>query len=54
MLTADMRSSSYEAALIRFEARMGSAIISDIVRGLIGILRGVTTGECTSRCCPTI
>ena len=32
--------SSYEAALIRFEARMGSAIISDIVRGLIGILRG--------------
>ena len=40
VLTADMRSSSYEAALIRFEARMGSAIISDIVRGLIGILRG--------------
>ena len=39
VLTADMRS-SYEAALIRFEARMGSAIISDIVRGLIGILRG--------------
>ena len=30
----------YEAALIRFEARMGSAIISDIVPGLIGILRG--------------
>ena len=40
VLTADMRSSSYEAALIRFEARMGSAIISDIVRGLIGVLRG--------------
>lgn len=40
VLTADMRSSSYEAALVRFEARMGSAIISDIVRGLIGILRG--------------
>ena len=40
VLTADMRSSSYEAALIRFEARMGSAIISDIVRGLVGILRG--------------
>lgn len=40
VLTADMRSSSYEAALIRFEARMGSAIVSDIVRGLIGILRG--------------
>lgn len=28
---------AYEAALIRFEARMGSAIISDIVRGLVGI-----------------
>lgn len=40
VLTADMRSSSYEAALVRFEARMGSTIISDIVRGLIGILRG--------------
>ena len=34
VLTADMRSSSYEAALIRFEARMGSAIISDIVGSL--------------------
>lgn len=40
MLTADMRSSSYEAALIRFEARMGSPIVSDIVRGLTGVLRG--------------
>lgn len=40
VLTADMRSSSYEAALVRFEARMGSATISDIVRGLIGVLRG--------------
>lgn len=40
VLTADMRSSSYEAALIRFEARMGSATISDIVRGLIGVLQG--------------
>ncbi len=40
VLTADMRSSSYEAALIRFEARMGSATVSDIVRGLIGVLRG--------------
>ena len=40
VLTADMRSSSYEAALIRFEARMGSAIVSDIVRGLVGVLQG--------------
>lgn len=40
ILTADMRSSSYEAALVRFESRMGSATISDIVRGLVGVLRG--------------
>ncbi len=40
VLTADMRSSSYEAALVRFEARMGSSAVSDIVRGLIGVLNG--------------
>lgn len=40
ILTADMRSSSFEAALVRFEARLGSAAVSDIVRGLIGVLRG--------------
>ncbi len=40
VLTADMRSSSYEAALVRFEARISSAMLSDIVRGLIGVLRG--------------
>lgn len=40
ILTADMRSSSYEAALIRFEARMDSPTVSDIARGLIGVLRG--------------
>lgn len=40
ILTADMRSSSYEAALVRFEGRIGSAMLSDIVRGLIGVLRG--------------
>ena len=38
--TADMRSSSYEAALVRFEGRIGSAMLSDVVRGLIGVLRG--------------
>jgi Flp pilus assembly protein TadB len=38
--TADMRSSSYEAALTRFEARIASPMLSDIVRGLIGVLRG--------------
>ena len=40
ILTADMRSSSYEAAMTRFEARFNSALLSDIVRGLIGVLRG--------------
>jgi len=40
ILTADMRSGSYEAALTRFEARINSPLLSDIVRGLIGVLRG--------------
>lgn len=39
IVTADMRSSSYEAALTRFEARLNSPMLSDIVRGLIGVLR---------------
>nr|WP_312215898.1 secretion protein F [Clostridioides sp.] len=40
ILTADMRSSSYEAALTRFEARIDSPMLSDITRGLISVLRG--------------
>ena len=40
ILTADMRSSSYEAALVRFEGRIASPMLSDITRGLIGVLRG--------------
>ena len=40
ILAADMRSSSYEAALVRFEGRIASPMLSDIVRGLIGVLRG--------------
>ena len=40
ILTADMRSGSYEAALTRFEARFNSPLLSDIIRGLIGALRG--------------
>lgn len=40
VLTADMRSSSYEAALTRFEARFNSPMLSDVTRGLIGVLRG--------------
>jgi len=40
VLPAVMRSSSYEAALTRFEARLNSPMLSDVVRGLIGVLRG--------------
>ncbi len=40
---ADMRSGNYEAALTRLEARVGSAMMSDVCRGLIGILRGDDT-----------
>lgn len=38
--TADMRTGNYEAALLRLEARVSSAMLSDIVRGLIGCIRG--------------
>jgi hypothetical protein len=40
---ADMRSGNYEAALTRLEARVGSSMMSDVCRGLIGILRGDDT-----------
>ena len=40
---ADMRSANYEAALTRLEARVGSAMMSDVCRGLIGVLRGDDT-----------
>jgi len=40
---ADMRSGNYEAALTRLESRVGSAMMSDVCRGLIGILRGDDT-----------
>ena len=40
---ADMRSGNYEAALTRLEARVGSTLLSDVTRGLIGILRGDDT-----------
>ena len=40
ILTADMRSGSFEVALTRFEARFNSSLLSDVVRGLIGVLRG--------------
>lgn len=37
---ADMKTGNYENALIRFESRIGSTMLSDVVRGLIGTLRG--------------
>ena len=37
---ADMRTGNFEGALARFEARVSSAMLSDVVRGLIGVLRG--------------
>lgn len=40
ILLADMRSSNYEAALTRFEARINSPMLSDVVRGLIDVMRG--------------
>ena len=40
---ADMRSGNYESALTRLESRVGSAMLSDVVRGLISILRGDDT-----------
>lgn len=40
---ADMRSGNYEAALTRLESRVGSSMMSDVCRGLIGILRGDNT-----------
>jgi len=40
---ADMRSSNYESALTRLESRVGSSMLSDVVRGLIGVIRGDET-----------
>ncbi len=37
---ADMRSGTYEVALTRLESRVGSAMLSDVVRGLISVIRG--------------
>ena len=40
---ADMRSGNYEAAITRLESRVGSSMMSDVCRGLIGVLRGDDT-----------
>ena len=37
---ADMASGNAETALTRFESRIGSTMLSDVVRGLISVLRG--------------
>lgn len=37
---ADMQSGNLETALVRMESRMGSAMLSDVVRGLVGVIRG--------------
>ena len=37
---ADMITSNYENALLHFETRIGSPMLSDVVRGLVGVLRG--------------
>lgn len=37
---ADMRTGNYESALTRLEGRVSSPMLSDVVRGLIGVLRG--------------
>ena len=40
---ADMRSGNYEMALTRLESRVGSAMLSDVTRGLISVIRGDET-----------
>ena len=40
---ADMRSGNMEIALTRLESRVGSSMMSDVTRGLIGIIRGDDT-----------
>lgn len=37
---ADMKTGNYENALIHFETRIGSPMLSDVIRGLIGVMRG--------------
>jgi Flp pilus assembly protein TadB len=40
---ADMRSGNYQAALQRFEGRIGSTSLSEVVRGLMEMANGVET-----------
>ena len=43
---ADMKSGNYEGAITRLESRVGSSMMSDVCRGLIGILRGDDNRMC--------
>lgn len=45
---ADMKTGNYENALIRFETRIGSPMLSDAIRGLIASCAVMTSG-CTSK-----
>ncbi|WP_342415476.1 secretion protein F [Paenibacillus sp. FSL R10-2782] len=40
MTVADMKSGNQETALLRLEARIGSTMLSDVVRGLLAVMRG--------------
>ncbi|WP_141499730.1 secretion protein F [Paenibacillus luteus] len=40
MTIADMKSGNQETALLRLEARIGSTMLSDTVRGLLAVMRG--------------
>ena len=40
---ADMRSGNYEVALTRLESRVGSAMMSDVTRGFVSVIRGDKT-----------
>ena len=37
---ADMKTSNYENALLRFDYRIGSSYLSDVIKGLLGAVRG--------------
>jgi uncharacterized membrane protein len=37
---ADIKSGNLESALTRFETRIGSSMLSDVIRGLVGTIRG--------------
>ena len=41
--TSDMRSANVESALSRLEKRIGSALLSDVTRGLVSVSRGDET-----------